>query len=345
MYSAAVEAPSISVCIPARNETHAMTQCLETVLASDYKKMEVIVYDDSSVDDTSILVRSFAHAGVRFIPGTKLPDGWLGRNHALDTLAREASGTYILFLDVDTVIKPTTIGQLVGYITTENVDMVSVIPQRAQPLRISVLLGTLRYYWYLALSFKATPATSSSAWMINRKVLIENLGGMSDYKAAVQPEARLASTLGVSLYHCLVGSEELGVRYEKRWSSQVEASRRLLYPMVGGRWYFGFLAVIILILLNVPTLVVLSAIVTGWMTLHTIFLILLFAFMSLYAYYAYYLWQRDWLAAAFVWPVVIFQELIIFVQSMVGYSRKTITWKGRPITDGALRSSSIIIND
>lgn len=90
--------PSVSVCIPARNETHAMTQCLERVLASDYEKLEVIVFDDNSADDTSVLVKSFAHAGVRFIPGKKLPEGWLGKNHALEVLAQEASGTYIIFL-------------------------------------------------------------------------------------------------------------------------------------------------------------------------------------------------------------------------------------------------------
>ncbi|HEY5695544.1 MAG TPA: glycosyltransferase, partial [Candidatus Saccharimonadales bacterium] len=44
------ELPTVSVCIPARNERHAMTQCLERVLASTYQKLEVIVFDDSSDD-------------------------------------------------------------------------------------------------------------------------------------------------------------------------------------------------------------------------------------------------------------------------------------------------------
>ena len=136
-YTAAIEAPSVSVCIPARNETHAMAQCLERVLASDYKKLEIIVFDDSSTDDTSILVRSFAHAGVRFVPGTALPEGWLGRNHALEVLAREASGTYVVFMDVDTNITPTTISQLVGYMMTENLVMASVLPGRSDTGRAS----------------------------------------------------------------------------------------------------------------------------------------------------------------------------------------------------------------
>ena len=66
--------PTVSVCISARNETHAMTQCLERIVASDYPKLEVIVLDDGSRDNTSLLIKSFAHAGVRFIEGSSLPD-------------------------------------------------------------------------------------------------------------------------------------------------------------------------------------------------------------------------------------------------------------------------------
>jgi cellulose synthase/poly-beta-1,6-N-acetylglucosamine synthase-like glycosyltransferase len=77
------ELPSVSVCIPARNEMHVMTECLESVLASTYPKLEVIVLDDRSEDTTSTLVKAFARDGVRFVEGKKLPPGWLGKNYAL----------------------------------------------------------------------------------------------------------------------------------------------------------------------------------------------------------------------------------------------------------------------
>ena len=78
--------PSVTVCIPARNEDHALTDCLHKVLASDYEKLEIIVVDDNSVDNTSVLIKSFAHAGVRFVAGSELPEGWLGKNHSLQML-------------------------------------------------------------------------------------------------------------------------------------------------------------------------------------------------------------------------------------------------------------------
>lgn len=337
-YTAAIEAPSVSVCIPARNETHAMTQCLERVLASDYEKLEVVVYDDSSTDDTSILVRSFAHAGVRFVPGDPLPDGWLGKNYALDVLAREASGTYVIFMDVDTFIKPTTISQLVGYMMIENLTMSSVIPGRSDAWRVSVLFGHLRYFWEVIMSRMSAPATSSSLWMIKRHELIDTLGGFAPHKNEVEPEEHIASIIGTDAYHCLIDNQTLGVTYEKKWSSQAETSRRLLFPMVGGSWYGALIGFITLLVLNLPFLVVLSSLFTGWMVVQTAAFWTMTLFMGLYAMYTSVLWAQGWWIGGLLWPVVVMQELALFVWSVWSYSRRSVTWKGRSMTTSPVRT-------
>lgn len=330
-YTAVLEAPSVSVCIPARNETHAMTQCLERVLASDYRKLEIIVFDDSSNDDTSVLIKSFAHAGVRFVPGTELPAGWLGKNHALEVLAREASGTYIVYLDVDTHIDTTTISQLVGYVMTENLVMTSVIPQRRDVWRSSTLFGTLRYFWQLILASKKTPATASSIWLIKRKILVETFGGFASLKNQAEPEACIAAIVGKTAYHCLISDARLGVAYEKRWNSQIETSRRLLYPMVGGGLGGAASSLLALLLLNSPVFILLGGFAVGWSLTQLIAGLLLLTTMLLYGKYLSQTWRRGWLLGSMVWPVVLLQETIVMIQSIVGYSLGTITWKGRPI--------------
>lgn len=331
-YTAAITAPSVSVCIPARNETHAMTQCLERVLASDYAKLEVIVYDDSSDDDTSYLIRSFAHAGVRFVPGSDLPDGWLGKNHAIDVLAREASGTFIVFIDVDTVIEPTTISQLVGYGLTEQVDMVSVLPSRRDTFRASVLFGHLRYFWELVLSTTRQPAASGALWMIRRHVLLDECGGMEPLRQAVVPESDLAKKLGTQRYHCLLGASGLGVSYEKKWRSQIETSIRLLYPRAGNSVVVAALYLLLLGCVVYPVLVVAAVLFVGWSTISFFALGSVVGAMILYAVYLRHMWtDRRWMMGVVLWPVVIVQECILLALSIVGYIRGTITWKGRPI--------------
>lgn len=344
LYTAVITAPSVSVCIPARNETHAMTDCLERVLASDYKKLEIIVFDDNSVDDTTVLIRSFAHAGVRFVPGDVLPDGWLGKNHALEVLAREASGTYIIFLDVDTMIDPTTISQLVGYITTERMEMISVIPGRDDGWRLSVLFGHLRYFWELVRSSRNAPATASALWMIQRETLIEHFGGFSEVKANVSPEASLAATFSTRAYHCLVNNSTLGVSYEKKWQSQCETSRRLLYPMIGAVWFKGLLALLLLVVLNLPFFIVLTTLLIGWHMPQIVSFGLMVAFMMLYSTYTHHMWQKGWWLGGLLWPLVVLQELVLLIMSILGYARHTITWKGRLVTAKSSIATSYVID-
>ena len=335
-YPAPVELPTVSVCIPARNETHAMTQCLERVLSSDYPKMEVVVFDDESADDTSVLIKSFASAGVRFIPGVGLPDGWLGKNHALETLAREASGSYVIFLDVDTHIQVATISQLVNCMIAEDLRMLSVIPGRNDIWRPSVLFGHMRYFWEIVLSRESVPATASSLWMIHRRTFLSTIGGLTSHKADVEPEEHIAALIGARAYRCLVNDRNLGVTYEKRWQSQIETSRRLLYPMVGGTPQRAAMAVGVLALLNLPTIIVASGLFTGWDVMHTVAAIAGGLFALIYCRYTYAVWRSNWWMGVIAWPVVILQELALMMSSIVGYARQTITWKGRPVVSPKL---------
>lgn len=331
----AASAPSVSVCIPARNETHALAQCLERVLASDYEKLEILVFDDNSADDTSTIIRSFAQAGVRFVAGTELPEGWLGKNHALDVLAKEASGTYVLFMDVDTIIAPSTIRKVVDTLLDHDKTMISVIPERADGWRASVLFGHLRYFWELSVNFGSQPATASALWIINRKVLLEDMGGLAAFRSTVAVEAAIATQLGSEKYQCLVSTPEVEVLYEKKWSSQVETSKRLLYPRANGTKFGALTALLSLLLLNLPLFVLLSGFITGWSIIHAIAGVSLFVGMMAYGIYTHSMWRHAWWAGVLAWPIVILQELILFINSLQGYYRNTLTWKGRSILPDA----------
>lgn len=331
MMTGAIDPPTVSVCIPVRNEMRVMTECLERVLASDYPKIEIIVFDDNSTDDTSMLVRSFAHAGVRFVPGRELPSGWLGKNHALAMLADEASGSKLLFMDVDTQIDTATISQLVGYVTTERLAMVSVLPIRRDGWSASVLFGYLRYFWELVIAGHAMPATSSGLWLIDRQAL-SSCGGFAAYAADVRPEQRLAEQLGVRRYHCLLGTETLGVTEYKPWRSQREAARRLYYPIVGGRIRAAIASFILISLLNMP----LMTLAVGWLIGRIDIAwwseaIIIFG-MVVYATYARHMFRNGWWLCALLWPLLLIQEWCLLTMSLFGYANHTVTWKGRLMT-------------
>lgn len=339
------DVPSVSVCIAARNETHAMARCLDYVLKSDYPKIEILVLDDSSDDDTSLIIKSYASAGVRFVAGKPLPEGWLGKNHAYQTLIDEASGDTIVFLDVDTTIRTSTISQLVRQMRVNQKSMVSVLPRREDLYHASALLGTLRYYWELLLASRVSPPASSALWVVERKKLAETGVGLPHYGLSVRPERHLARQFQRQKdYYYLIGSAQLGVAYEKRLLSQQETAIRLYYPMSGRsavKWLGGLL---FLILLLVPFSVLA---IWAWtplvLQLSLVCVLLTTVAFGAYARAAY---AKPWgqLRAA-LWPVLLVQELILLAISYLRYKTGTVTWKGRLITAQPVNNDALNVNE
>lgn len=335
---AEVDLPSVTVCIPARNEQHALTDCLQRVLQSTYERLEIIVLDDVSGDDTSALIKSFAHDGVRFVQGSPLPHGWLGKNHALQGLLQEASGSYILFLDVDTVLAPKAIENMVRYSLSHRASMVSVLPRREDGWRASVLFSPLRYFWELIFQRRLWPATASNAWLIRREILLKRFDGFKAFKNTVQPEAKIATELAQTHeYKFLVSTESFGVGYEKKWRSQLITSVRLLYPLLNKQVAIAILAALDLLALLVPVATLILLMFGVELSLFAVIInaLLIISFAIMYGYYARQIWRKGYIFAAILWPLIVLQEVILIIASVLQYKRKTVKWKGRFIRSAA----------
>lgn len=328
-----VDLPSVTVCIPARNEAHALTDCLEKVVASRYDKLEIIVLDDVSGDDTSSLIKSFASEGVRFVKGAPLPEGWLGKNHALQGLLEQASGSYVLFIDVDTHLSPQSVETMVRYALSQRAGMVSVLPCRVDGWRASVFFSPLRYFWEVITSRHIEPATASSAWLVQRKILLQTFNGFTDLKAAIQPEAKVAATLSkVNRYRFIMSDENLGVAYEKKWRSQLVTSVRLLYPLCRQNLFLAMALAALLALLATPYAIIINGLFSQSFTaLHWFALVVAVMLSTAYSYYTSKVWAKGGFIGAFLFPAIVIQEIILVCASFIQYKRKTVRWKGRPI--------------
>ena len=324
------ELPSVTVCIPARNERHVMTRCLENVLSSNYPKMEVLVCDDSSMDGTSNLIRSFARDGVRFVQGTPLEGDWLGKNNALADLLQEANGTYVVFMDVDTLIQPDTIGQLVAYAQDARLGMVSVLPLRRDVLRASVYLAPLRYFWKMLAHSPTHPIAASSLWMIDRKRFKTELGDFSKFKSEPEPETRIATEFAkVHAYRFLVSFDLLGVSYEKKLSSQIETGVRLRFPSLGYSIARSCLmGAALLLLLISPAL----ALATGVPAVMALGVAVMAVCYTGYLLYLSVVWARGAALGALLYPIILLLDIWITFTSAWKYLLHTVTWKGRNIS-------------
>ncbi|MCL2869352.1 glycosyltransferase [Candidatus Saccharibacteria bacterium] len=326
------ERPSVSICIAARNEEHALDSCLEAVIASDYPKLEVIVLDDESVDNTSVLIKSFAASGIRFVEGGALPEGWMGRNYAYQRLLEQASGKYVFYISVDTHIAPDTISQLVAYLSQKHAEMLSILPVRTDNYRLSVLFAPLRFLQEVIFNNKHAPGAITGAWMINRQLLLHEIGGFTDFKNDILAERHMAQITAKSNDYCLLVGRKTGVSFEKKWSSQVEAATRTYGLTVCSNIFKFCYALLILIIINTPLLALLHIIVMPtsniliWATASFILILMLLYFM-----YLRLAWSKGTLLGALLWPVIAAQELIILIASLFKRWRGTLSWKGRTI--------------
>ncbi len=323
--------PTVSLCIPARDEMHAMTMCLENALTSNYPKLEIIVLDDGSRDTTGHLIKSFAHSGVRFVEGSPLPSGWLGKNHALEDLYRESSGSLILFADVDTQFSTDSISQLVAYMSKTNADMVSVLPHRLNTLRSSAVLATFRHFWNIVSHTKTKPAVASNAWMIKRAVIDEKFDGFKNIASNVRPERAIAQQLSLTgAYRFLISGKALGMSYEKKLSSQYETSIRIYYPDFG---LSGILLRIVLLAVALtPYPLVLYGLVAQEYRLAAVSFAVTLVISFVNAWFLGVVRSNNYGITSICLPFIMLREVYLLAASFVMYKTGKVTWKGRSVS-------------
>lgn len=96
-----MNAPRISVVVPAFNAAGTLAESLDSVLRQTVQDLEVLVVDDGSGDDTPLVARSYAEKDPRVRCFTRRNEGVsAARNFG----ARAARGRFLFFLDADDLL-------------------------------------------------------------------------------------------------------------------------------------------------------------------------------------------------------------------------------------------------
>lgn len=136
------DGPPITVIIPARNEARNIEPCVTSILATGYRRLEVVVVDDRSTDDTAARVSRLltlpGNGGrLRLVKGAELPEGWFGKQWAIVQGVRAARdgragrSELLLFADADTRHTPELVPRAVAVLAREKVDLVTLLPRQA----------------------------------------------------------------------------------------------------------------------------------------------------------------------------------------------------------------------
>ncbi len=126
--------PSVVLCIPARDEARELGAALDGWLAQDCPGLRIVVVDDGSTDRTPDILaeRAERHPGrLRVLRNDHLPQGWLGKNHALDLASRQPealAAEWLLFADADVQAAPDLLRRAFAHLEEHPADLFTLLP-------------------------------------------------------------------------------------------------------------------------------------------------------------------------------------------------------------------------
>lgn len=331
--------PTVSVLIPARNETDDLAACLKTLIQSTYPKLEIIVLDDCSQNHrTPEIIKGFAHDGVRFLSGKVAPTTWLAKNHAYQQLTDASSGDLLLFCGVDTRFNSGTIEEMVMQLVAKEKSMISFLPANLVPKAFdftSILIQPSRYAWELALprrSFRRPPVLST-IWLIKRQSL-KSAGTFAAVSRSITPERYFAGYAAEhdDGYSFLQSDTSTGASSAKCFSEQRSTAVLTRYPQLHQSLELTIitsateLAVLVapfgiyaMALLNHSWLIFVLADIT------VILLIVMYA-QIMNVTYRRFMWRSLWIL-----PFAAVHDVALLHFSMYKYEFSEVQWKGRNV--------------
>ncbi len=127
--------PSLTVIVPARNESANIDRCVRSLLAQQYptQRLRFVVVDDDSGDDTAATVASLARSDTRLtlLRAPPLPEGWKGKVHACwyGVQAMPADTGWLCFLDADIRAHPLALATAMQLAQAAELDLLSLAPR------------------------------------------------------------------------------------------------------------------------------------------------------------------------------------------------------------------------
>ena len=227
------EHPLVSVIVPAFNEEKVIVKTINSLLASDYHNLEIIIVDDGSPDNTSAVVETnFANEQrVRLFRKTNA-----GKGEALNYGFAHSSGEIVIGLDADTIFERNTISELIKPFADEKVGAAAGNAKVGNRINMITKWQALEYITSQNLDRRAFAALNAimvvpgavGAW---RRSAIEAAGGFLSNTLAEDQDL----TIKVRMLGYKIAFAERAVA----WTEAPDTFRGLIKQRF--RWSFGTL--------------------------------------------------------------------------------------------------------
>ncbi len=237
-------AGSVSAIIPARNEESVIATCIES-LASQPEIAEILVVDDQSSDRTANVVRALMQkiTKLRLLKANTLPDGWVGKNHALWLGAQQAKGAWLLFTDADAEHEPNSAARALQIASEQNAALVSFSPEQItttwyeKALIPYIYLRLASRFSYEAVNDPKSPAAAANGqFLLIRRDVYDQIGGHTALAGEILEDVAIAiraKSAGHRIWFAF-GKGIVHVRMYRSFDAMWQGWKKNLYRLMGG---------------------------------------------------------------------------------------------------------------
>lgn len=258
--------PQVSIIVPARNEAATIEPALRSLLDLDYAPLEVIVVNDRSTDRTAEVLATIRekHPQLEVLDIDGLPDGWLGKSHALHRGAGLARGEYLLFTDADIHFEPSTLARAMTLMTGGGLDHLALVFRNtaAGPLLNAMMIDAGAGLFLLFQPWKAADPTSRSfigvgAFNLVRKSAYLAVGGHEPIRMHPIDDIMLGKHIkrGGFRQACLAGRDFIRVRWYESPRAMIDGLMKNIFALFHYR---------VSLVLAAALLVFLTAVLPAW---------------------------------------------------------------------------------
>ena len=207
-------APRVSLIFAARDEQEKLPQALETVSKISYPNLEIVAVDDRSQDKTSAILDEAAKSDdrLRVIHVKELPQGWLGKPHALQKAYQASTGEWLLFTDADVRFAPDALSRAMNLVQSRNADHLTLFGDvDRQGFWDTVLLTFFGLAMHLATESPRVSNPNSRAYIgigafqLVRRSAYEACGTHERLRMEVVDDIKLGKILKLGGYRSCVG--------------------------------------------------------------------------------------------------------------------------------------------
>ena len=241
---AATTAEIVTAIVPARNEEAVIAACIES-LARQLEIAQILVVNDQSSDATAEVVRNCMKQipNLRLLETNGLPDGWVGKNHALWVGVQQATSPRLLFTDADAKHSSNSVARALQIAHEQQAALVSFSPEQIsrnwyeKALIPFIYLQLAKKFRYDRVNDPKSPiAAANGQFLLIRRDVYDAIDGHRGVAGEVLEDVAIARRVKQAGHRIWFGSGQglVQTRMYTSFEAMWEGWKKNLYRLMGG---------------------------------------------------------------------------------------------------------------